>query len=57
MTLSDEGMKELLEILKDVQHELERQNDLKKKEILRNAAAEIKVHEPALARLIMEYVD
>lgn len=56
MGLSDEKLEELLKVLKEVSQELERQNDMKKKIILRKAAEEIAIYEPALARLIMEYV-
>lgn len=54
MNLSDEKAEELSKVLKDVAYELERQNDLKKKTILRNAADEIRPYEPNIALVLEE---
>ena len=54
MDLSDEKLEELSKTLKDVAYELERQNDLKKRTILRNAAEEIRPYEPNIALVLEE---
>ncbi|WP_422123716.1 hypothetical protein DHX103_02585 [Planococcus sp. X10-3] len=54
MNLSDEKIEKLSKVLKDVTYELERQNDLKKKTILRNAADEIRPYEPNIALVLEE---
>lgn len=54
MNLSDEKLEELSEVLKDVTRELERQNDLKKKNILMKAADEIRPYQPNIALVLDE---
>lgn len=54
MDLSDERLEELSKVLKDVAQELERQNNLKKKTVLRNAADEIRPYEPNIALVLEE---